>query len=58
MPSPQACLMSLFHGAISIVLTPDSTLGARIMASAAITGTAWIGIVLAGAMVRAYIMMI
>jgi len=43
--------MGLFHGSISIVFNQDITVGARIMASAAIFGTAWIGVVIAGAMV-------
>lgn len=44
--------MGLFHGSTSIVFNQDITVGARIMTSAAIFGTAWTGVVLAGAMVR------
>lgn len=49
---PQGCLMSLFYGAIAIVINLDSTLGSRIAASASLVGCAPPGLLMTGAAVR------
>ncbi len=48
----QSCLLSLFYVAISVVLSQDTNVGARIMGCAGLLGPAWIGLVMTGALVR------
>ncbi len=50
----QACLMSLFYGAIAVVLNADATLGARVVASASLIGAGWVGLLMTGALVRPF----
>lgn len=52
-PSPQACLAGLFYTAISVLLSGDHTIGARVIASAALVGTSWIGLLMCGVAVSA-----
>mmetsp|Transcript_18549 Transcript_18549/g.55979 ORF Transcript_18549/g.55979 Transcript_18549/m.55979 type:complete len:703 (-) Transcript_18549:245-2353(-) len=44
----QACLAGLFYTAISVLLSGDHTIGARVIASAALVGTSWIGLLMCG----------
>jgi len=47
----QSCLLSLFYVAISVVLSQDVHVGARIMGCAGLLGPAWIGLVMTGSLV-------
>ena len=47
----QSCLLSLFYVAISVVLSQDVNVGARIMGCAGLLGPAWIGLAMTGALV-------
>ena len=47
----QSCLLSLFYVAISVVLSQDVHVGARIMGCAGLLGPAWIGLIMTGSLV-------